>query len=91
MDEYKDYTSMIADKVRWDHVRQQIATHVMPPEKKDKPSLAERELFAWIDDTIFWFDPEQAGSGRAVWRRLNRTEYNNTVRDLLMVDVWPGE
>jgi hypothetical protein len=91
MDEYKDYTSMIADKVQWDHVRQQIATHVMPPEKKDKPSLAERdELLAWIDDTIFWFDPNKPDPGRAVWRRLNRTEYNNTIRDLLLVDMRPA-
>lgn len=91
MDGHKDYTSLIADKMQWDHVRQQIATHVMPPEKKDKPSLAERdELLAWIDDTVFWFDPSKPDPGRAVWRRLNRTEYNNTIRDLLMVDIRPA-
>ncbi|MBL9131344.1 MAG: DUF1587 domain-containing protein, partial [Verrucomicrobiaceae bacterium] len=91
LDEFKDYASLLADKVTWDHVRQQIATHVMPPEKKDKPSLAERdELLGWIDDAVFWFDPTKPDPGVAAWRRLNRTEYNNTVRDLLMVDMRPA-
>ncbi|MBE7493446.1 MAG: DUF1592 domain-containing protein [Verrucomicrobiaceae bacterium] len=91
LDEFKDYTSLLADKVTWDHVRQQIATHVMPPEKKDKPSLTERdEMLAWIDDAVFWFDPSKPDPGHATWRRLNRTEYNNTVRDLLLVDMRPA-
>lgn len=91
LDEYKDYSAMLADKVNWDHVRQQIATHVMPPDKKEKPSLTERdEMLAWIDDAVFWYDPEKIDPGHATWRRLNRTEYNNTVRDLLLVDMRPA-
>jgi hypothetical protein len=39
LDEYPEYSKLIADKVLWDHTRQQLVTHVMPPEKKDKPSL----------------------------------------------------
>lgn len=92
LDEYPEYSKLVADKVLWDHTRQQLATHVMPPEKKDKPSLSERdEIVAWIDDTVFWFDPQRIDPGHITYRRLNRTEYNNTIRDLLLVDIRPAD
>ncbi|GEP45333.1 DUF1592 domain-containing protein [Brevifollis gellanilyticus] len=92
MDDHKDYASMRADFKMWDHVRQQLITHVMPPEKKDKPSLVQRdELVAWIDDAVFWFDPSKPDPGHITARRLNRTEYNNTIRDLLFVDTRPAK
>ena len=91
LDEFKDYSTLVNDKVFWDHVRQQVSTHVMPPEKKAKPSLAERdEIIAWLDDSVFWFDPARQDPGPVTWRRLNRTEYNNTVRDLLYLDTRPA-
>ncbi len=91
LDEYPEYSKLIADKVLWDHTRQQLVTHVMPPEKKDKPSLPERdEIVAWIDSTVFWFDPQKIDPGHITYRRLNRTEYNNTIRDALMVDMRPA-
>ena len=91
-DEYKDYSALLADFRSWDHLRQQVATHVMPPEKKEKPSLAERdEIVSWIEDTIFWSDPARPDPGHVTRRRLNRAEYNNTVRDLLFVDSRPAD
>ncbi len=92
-DEHKDYAALRADFVLWDHVRQQVVTHVMPPEKKkEKLTLQQRdEIVAWIDDSIFWFDPTKPDPGHVTARRLNRTEYNNTVRDLLYVDTQPAK
>jgi hypothetical protein len=91
LDEYADYAKMISDKVMWDHVRQQLVTHVMPPLKKDQPSLPERDkMVAWIDSTVFWFDPQRIDPGHITYRRLNRTEYNNTIRDLLLIDLRPA-
>lgn len=90
-DEHTDFAALRADVVMWDHVRQQIVTHVMPPEKKEKPSLQERDdLLAWIDDSVFWFDPNKPDPGHVTTRRLNRTEYNNTVRNLLYVYTNPA-
>lgn len=90
-DKHTDYTSLRGDMKFWDHVRQQLVTHVMPPEKKDKPSLEQRdEMVRWIDDAIFYFDPTKPDPGHVTYRRLNRTEYNNTVRDLLYVDTRPA-
>lgn len=91
LDEYPDYKQLVADKVLWDHTRQQLVTHVMPPEKKDKPTLVERDaMVAWIDDTVFWFDPQKIDPGHSTNRRLNRTEYNHSVRDLLLLDLRPA-
>jgi hypothetical protein len=90
-DKHTDYQLLRSDMKFWDHVRQQIVTHVMPPEKKDTPSLEQRdEMVAWIDDAIFWFDPTKPDPGHVTYRRLNRNEYNNTVRDLLWVDSRPA-
>lgn len=91
-DEHKTFADLRADLVLWDHVRHMIATHVMPPEKKEKPSLLERdELVSWIDDSVFWFDPAKVDPGRQTYRRLNRTEYNNTIRDALLLDLRPAD
>jgi len=91
-DKHADYEALRGDMKFWDLARQQIATHVMPPEKKDKPSLDQRdEIVAWIDDAVFWFDPARPDPGHVTARRLNRTEYNNTVRDLLFVDTRPAK
>lgn len=93
LDEHTDYAAMKADLVMWDHVRQQIVTHVMPPVKeKTQPTLAERdEIATWIDDAVFWVDPQRADPGHITYRRLNRAEYNNTIRDALLVDVRPAD
>lgn len=91
-DEHTNYADLRADLVLWDHVRHMIATHVMPPEKKAKPSLLERdELVAWIDDAVFWFDPAKIDPGRQIYRRLNRAEYNNTIREALLIDLRPAD
>lgn len=90
-DSYPDFASLRADQVAWDVVRQQVATHVMPPEKKPHPSLQQRdEIVQWIEDAVFWFDPKMQDPGHVTYRRLNRVEYNNTIRDALLVDLRPA-
>ena len=93
MDEHKDYSALRADMKLWDHVRQMLVTHVMPPTNKPKPTLPQRDaLVQWMDDNVFWFDPARPDPGHATLRRLNRTEYNNTIRDLLFLyNVQPAE
>ncbi len=57
----------------------------MPPPKKPQPTVQERAAFKnrLAGALIAAEDKKLAVSGRAVWRRLNRYEYENTVRDLL--------
>jgi hypothetical protein len=64
----------------------------MPPEDAPQPEAAER------DRLVSWLEAELAKSdcggprdpGRVTIRRLNRAEYDNTIRDLLGVDFHPA-
>jgi hypothetical protein len=86
LDEHPEYAALVADLKHWDHVRQMLTTHVMPPVDETPPSLAERDaLVKWIDENVFYFDPSKPDPGHTVLRRLNRREYDNTVRSLLFI------
>ena len=92
LDEHKDYPSLLADRDLWEDVREHTSTHVMPPEGKPQPTNAERELILkWIDDAVFYVDPAKADPGHITLRRLNRNEYNNTVRDIFRIESRPGD
>ncbi len=63
----------------------------MPPKGKPKPSEAELDtIYAWIDADVLKVDCNPNGPkdpGRVTIRRLNRAEYDNTIRDLVGVSV----
>lgn len=71
----------------WEKVEQHVLLHVMPPPDKPWPSDAERNaLLRWIDKTALACDCSQPLPGNVTIRRLNRPEYDNTIRDLF---DWP--
>jgi hypothetical protein len=74
---------------RWTAVLERLADHSMPPRGKPQPSVAQaRVVKEWIAAGLRAQQARRAATqGRALLRRLNRVEYNNTVRDLLGVDV----
>lgn len=65
----------------------------MPPDGKPKPTRAEIDkLTAWLDGQIVKAQLNgKRDPGRVTMRRLNRAEYNNTIRDLLGVDFKPAD
>jgi hypothetical protein len=75
------------DRELWWKVLKNVRANVMPPHKKAQPSAADREaLAAWIKREAFAIDPAHPDPGRVALRRLNRTEYRNTIRDLMGVE-----
>ena len=66
---------------------------LMPPEDRKQPSAAEREqLVRWIEGQLTQASQEaRSDPGRVTMRRLNRVEYNLTIRDLVGVDFQPAE
>ena len=57
-----------------------LAKGEMPPKKERQPTVVERQaMLNWLDATLSKHDP----TGGTVLRRLNREEYENTVRDIL--------
>ena len=71
----------------WYKVLRNTRSHMMPPPGETPPTPGEQlALERWIKTAAFALDPAQPDPGRVTVRRLNRTEYRNTVRDLLGVD-----
>ena len=76
----------------WHELINRVNSGEMPPEKQ--PPLSEKELnqlsqwvFAGLRRVA---DASQDSGGRVVVRRLNRQEYNNTIRDLVGVPFEAG-
>ncbi|MFO0868780.1 MAG: DUF1592 domain-containing protein [Pirellulales bacterium] len=74
---------------RWSRVVQRLSAGEMPPE--DRPRLTAEETRTatqGIQQALRAARRDQrAREGRVTWRRLNRVEYENTLRDLLGVQV----
>lgn len=87
LDVYADEAAILKDRTTWEHVLNNLRDHVMPPVKEAQPTEAERELIAsWIESEVFKIDCNHPDPGRVTIRRLNRAEYNNTIRDLIGVN-----
>jgi mono/diheme cytochrome c family protein len=78
-----------ASRKTWRTVLEKISAGEMPPDSKPRPPKRElHDLSAWIATNVRAADQKQRlAEGRAVLRRLNRVEYENTVRDLLGIDA----
>ena len=74
---------------RWRRIVERVELGQMPPEGKPRPSDEEvRRLSTWIEEESRAAELERrAKEGRVVLRRLNRTEYQNTICDLLGIEV----
>ena len=74
-------TGALADQASWRKVRQLVKYHLMPPQGESAPTSNNRRVILdWIDNSVFYVDPTRPAPGAFVLRRLNRAEYNNTVR-----------
>ena len=70
-------------------VAENLRSQSMPPEGEPQPDAAELEtICAWIDGVAGKADRP---AGRRVARRLNRAQYNNTIRDLIGLDLRPAD
>ena len=75
------------DPQLWLKVLKNTRSQIMPPPEEENP-LRDTERVAlenWIKISAFGLDPTVADPGRVTIHRLNRTEYTNTIRDLLGV------
>lgn len=76
----------------WEKVSARIMDGTMPPKGLPRPPMEQREaVVAWIRDGLEHLARNaKPDPGRVTARRLNRVEYNNTIRDLLGVDFQPA-
>ena len=73
----------------WESVVQKLRGRMMPPTDARRPNETEYEtLLSHLVPALDRVGAEQANPGRvATFRRLNRTEYQNAIRDLLNLQV----
>jgi len=86
---FQDDAAVLAAKKKWKDVWQKVDTKEMPPAGNAEPTAAERgQVTGYIESALAKIDGRGAEDpGRVVIRRLNRTEYKNTVRDLLGIEA----
>ena len=86
-DGFKGHDDRIADHDFWLKVLKNLRAEVMPPNKKPRPTADEQaKIENWIKREVFKLDPHNPDPGRVTLRRLNRVEYQNTIRDLMGVE-----
>ncbi|MEO2198530.1 MAG: DUF1587 domain-containing protein, partial [bacterium] len=73
----------------WEQVIRKLRTGTMPPSTRPQPSAADRgALVSWLETSLDQAAADSPNPGRTeTLRRLNRTEYQNAIRDLLALDI----
>ncbi len=94
-DTYKDDLSVQNDRKTWDKVVDMLRTNKMPPEKHPQhPAKADVEaVLTAIEGVMAQLEcgTGPQNPGRVTIRRLNKTEYNNTIHDLIGVTYKPAD
>jgi hypothetical protein len=80
------------DRDLWEKVARRVEAGEMPPKPMPRPKEADIQAFeSFIHAEFDRADRNmRPDPGRVTARRLNRYEYNNTIRDLLGVDFKPA-
>jgi hypothetical protein len=73
----------------WEKVVRKLRTGVMPPPNVPQPPKADRlAMSTWLETSLDTASAANPKPGHTeTLRRLNRTEYQNAIKDLLAVDV----
>ena len=90
---FKTEVTALKERKLWETARQMLTSKEMPPKGKAQPDASERKtVLEWIESGLARVNCGQdKDPGRPTIRRLNRAEYNNTIRDLVGVNFQPAD
>jgi len=93
LDAYHSAADLQPARAKWELVLHHVSRHEMPPDDGGLlPTDPERDRISqFIEQELFKLDPAHPDPGRVTLRRLNRAEYNATIRDLVGVDFKPAD
>jgi mono/diheme cytochrome c family protein len=93
LDKFKSASEFLANATIPDKVAQFVRGKEMPPGNRPQPSKDEvAQLLKWIDTNLGSAGCKGINDpGTVTMRRLNRVEYNNTIRDLVGVHFQPAD
>ena len=91
--QFQDGAAAAAHPDVWAKVLEKLSSGRMPPPGMPAPDRSQiNRISAWIDGLLSRTGfSREVNPGRVTARRLNRVEYNNTIRDLLGVHVRPAD
>jgi hypothetical protein len=85
---YDSAESVLKNRETWSKISEMLQFGAMPPDDAAQPTQAERELLVtWINGFLALDCSQIRDPGRVTLRRLNRDEYDNTIRDLIGLDL----
>ena len=84
-----DVDHVAADPALWEKVVYKLRAQAMPPVKMPRPDQATYDGFRiWLENELDKAGAAHPNPGTTVsYHRLNRTEYQNAIRDLLNVNI----
>jgi mono/diheme cytochrome c family protein len=83
-----DLADIPANAEVWEKVIRKLRVGAMPPEGMPRPDKPAVDAFTgWLSASLNHAAAANPNPGRATLHRLNRTEYSNSIRDLLALDV----
>ena len=87
-----DFSQIGANAPVLERVLRKVRTGEMPPAGMPRPNAALAATFTnWLADALDREASAHPNPGRPPVHRLNRAEYSNAVRDLLALDIQPGD
>ncbi|MEQ1932470.1 MAG: DUF1592 domain-containing protein [Fimbriimonadaceae bacterium] len=84
--QYRNSLEVQKASVEFERVIRALKAGTMPPASAKQPTAAERAKLIESLETLLSGDCKLPDPGRVTIRRLNRTEYANTIRDLVGID-----
>ncbi|HZL38482.1 MAG TPA: DUF1592 domain-containing protein [Tepidisphaeraceae bacterium] len=93
LDKFTTLASIQMDHRTWGTVADMLTTKTMPPDDEPQPTAEQvSAVVGWIGQAMELCDCSgPRDPGRIAIHRLNRHEYNNTIRDLVGVDFKPAD
>lgn len=93
---FTNSASLYRDPKLWETALRQVEERTMPPEGKNSKQPTQEERLTLTETLGHLLDNPEPGAipldpGVKVAHRLSRSEYNNTVRDLLGVTIRPAD
>ncbi len=90
---FLDPASLKTNREGWEHILAKLQAGEMPPKGIPKPPASQTNaLIQYVQTEFHRADRSvKTDPGRIVTHRLNRSEYSNTIRDLLGVDYRANE
>jgi len=93
LEQFKTAAAVVEHREQWEQVLLKLKTGEMPPKGFPRPDAVElKAVIGWLEAEFDRADrTAKPDPGRVTARRLNRAEYNNTVRHLLGVNFKPAD